>query len=160
VNCTGVAARQMAGDEEVKPVKGQHVVVENPGLGTFFFEGAGGHTWTSVMPHGDRVVLGAVALPGDWDRTPDPAVAAAIRHRCARIEPRLADARIIADTAGVRPGRPNVRLEAEQHGEFVPAGRHGSYRTHNYGHGGVGGHAVVGLRLRRPRPARWVINYR
>jgi D-amino-acid oxidase len=130
VNCTGVGARSLAGDETVDAVKGQHVVVENPGLSEFFYEGGGSTEWVGYFPHGDRVVLGGVALDGDWDRTPDPAVASAIVARCARVEPRLAGARVIADEVGLRPARPSVRLDEERIG--------GARCIHNYGHGSVG----------------------
>jgi len=130
VNCTGVGARHLAGDEQVEPIKGQHVVVENPGLDTFLFEGGFDRAWTGFIPHGEVVVLGGVALPGDWDRTPDPAVDAEILARCVRAEPRLSGARVITTVAGLRPGRPAVRLAEERIGD--------ARCIHNYGHGGVG----------------------
>jgi D-amino-acid oxidase len=131
VNCTGVAARHLANDATVEPVKGQHVVVENPGLTTFFYEGGGDTEWTGHFPHGDRVVLGGVAIAGDPDRTPDPAVAEKILARNVRVEPRLAGARILGHEAGLRPVRPAVRLDEER-----LAG--GARCIHNYGHGSVG----------------------
>ncbi len=62
---------------------------------------------------------------------PDPATAAAIFERCAWLEPRLRDAAILEHKVGLRPGRPAVRLEAEQHSS-------GKRLIHNYGHGGAG----------------------
>ena len=41
VNCTGLGARELAGDSSMEPVRGQHVVVENPGLEDFFMEDRG-----------------------------------------------------------------------------------------------------------------------
>jgi len=130
VNCTGTAARELAGDPEVRAVKGQHVIVENPGLDTFMYEGGGGSAWTGFFPHRDRVVLGGVAIEDDWDLTPDPMVTEEIRARCIAAEPRLAHARVIGVDVGLRPTRPAVRLEEELVG--------GSRCIHNYGHGGVG----------------------
>jgi len=126
VNCTGVGARALVPDPLVRAVKGQHVVVENPGLDGFLFEGGSPDAWVGYFPHGDRVVLGGVALDDDWDPDPDPAVTEQILTRCAAVEPKLAGARVIRTEAGLRPVRPAVRLEAE--GNVV----------HNYGHGGVG----------------------
>src|SRR4029079_12815622 len=37
VNCTGVAARELAADLQLFPLRGQHVVVDNPGLEEVFF---------------------------------------------------------------------------------------------------------------------------
>jgi D-amino-acid oxidase len=127
VNCTGVAAGRLAGDPSVRPVRGQHVVVANPGIDTFFYEGGSpDDTWTGYFPHPDRVVLGGVAGEGDDSLVPDDAVTAGIIARCAAVEPALADAEVLGIEVGLRPGRPAPRLERE--GDVV----------HNYGHGGVG----------------------
>jgi D-amino-acid oxidase len=130
VNCTGVGARDLVPDPLVRAVKGQHVVVENPGLDGFFFEGGAADAWVGYFPHGERVVLGGVALDDDWSRDPDPLVTEQILARCAAVEPRLAGARVIRAEAGLRPVRPTVRLEAED--------RDGVRVIHNYGHGGIG----------------------
>lgn len=130
VNCTGVGARDLVPDPLVRAVKGQHVVVENPGLDSFFFEGGAAGSWVGYFPHGDRVVLGGVALEDDWDRDPDPCVSEQILARCATVDPRLADARILDTEAGLRPVRPTVRLAAED--------RDGVRCIHNYGHAGIG----------------------
>jgi D-amino-acid oxidase len=129
-NCTGIGARDLVPDPSLRPVRGQHVVVDNPGLETFFLEAPAGPAWTGYLPHGDRVVLGGVATEDDWNTEPDPATAAAIVRRCAEVEPRLADAKIRAHLAGLRPARPTVRLEATQVGS--------ARWVHNYGHGGSG----------------------
>ncbi len=60
----------------------------------------------------------------------DPAVAEEIVHRCAEVEPRLGDARVLEHRVGLRPARATVRVEAE------PLGA--STCVHNYGHGGTG----------------------
>jgi D-amino-acid oxidase len=129
-NCTGIGARDLVPDPTTHPVRGQHVVVANPGLETFFLEAPIGPSWAAYLPHGGRVVLGGVAGTDDWNTEPDPATAAAILRRCADIEPRLARAEVVAHTAGLRPARPRVRLEAVEIG--------GIRCVHNYGHGGSG----------------------
>jgi D-amino-acid oxidase len=130
VNCAGVAARDLVPDETVSPVRGQHVVVANPGLDEFFVEETDELSWVSYFPHGDKVVLGGLAGVGDWNLTPDPATAAAIVDRCAAVEPRLADAPILAHLVGLRPTRPAVRVAEER--------VDGTRWLHNYGHGGMG----------------------
>jgi D-amino-acid oxidase len=131
VDCTGVAARGLAGDDGVRAVKGQHVVVANPGIDTFFYEGgAPGDTWTGYFPHGDRVVLGGYAGAGDWSLEPDPAVSAGIVARCAAVEPALGTAEVLAVEVGLRPERNPPRLAVET----VDGGR----IVHSYGHGSVG----------------------
>lgn len=129
-NCTGIGARNLVPDPEVHPVRGQHVIVENPGLDTFFLEIPLGTAWASYFPHGDHVVLGGTATVDDRNLAADPAVAREIQNRCAEVEPRLRDARVVGHRVGLRPARPTVRLEIEKIG--------GSRCVHNYGHGGVG----------------------
>jgi D-amino-acid oxidase len=129
-NCSGLGARDLVADLSVQPIRGQHVVVANPGIERFFLELPAGPSWTAYFPHGDRVVLGGVADAGDWNTEPDMATAAEILRRCTEVEPRLAHAEVLGHTVGLRPARPTVRLEAEKIG--------GVRCLHNYGHGGSG----------------------
>jgi D-amino-acid oxidase len=129
VNCSGVGARDLVPDPAVRSVRGQHVVVENPGLEEFLMEEPSPR-WAGWFPHGDHVVLGGCADEDDWNLEPDPATAAEIVARCAAIEPRLGDARVLEHRVGLRPTRPDVRLEEEALGA--------SRLVHNYGHGGTG----------------------
>lgn len=130
VNCTGVRAFDLAADADVHAVRGQHVIVANPGLDSFLHEGGAESAWTAYLPHGDRVVLGGVAVEDSWELAPDPKVTEEILTRCVEVEPRLSDARILGVEVGLRPGRSTVRVEEEP----VRTAR----CIHNYGHGGRG----------------------
>jgi D-amino-acid oxidase len=130
VNCTGVGARELVPDPGVRPVRGQHVVVENPGLDEFFISEPFGPAWTSWFPHGERVVLGSVAQEDDSDTEPRERDAEQILAGCAELEPRLRDARVLEHQVGLRPARDAVRVDAE------PLGA--ARVVHNYGHGGTG----------------------
>lgn len=130
VNCSGVWARDLAGDPSIRASRGQHVIVENPGIDRFFMTPPLGPEWTAWHPHPGYVVLGGVAGGDDWSLEPDPAVAEAILARCAAIEPRFADARVLEHRVGLRPERAAVRLEVEERGS--------ARVIHNYGHGGAG----------------------
>jgi D-amino-acid oxidase len=130
VNCTGLGARWLAGDETMRPVFGQHVVLTNPGVDELFLELSGAAEWTSIFPHPQRVVCGGISLPDRPDLTPDTDVAARILARCRRIEPRLEQAEVLETVTGLRPDRPAVRVEAVN----LDGGR----CVHNYGHGGSG----------------------
>jgi D-amino-acid oxidase len=131
VNCTGIGARDVAGDATLTPIRGQVVICENPGITDFFVEDPGPVAdLTYFFPHGDSVLLGGQALPGDYRREPDPTVAREIVARCAAVDPRLATARVIEHRVGLRPSRPSVRVSLEPvDGRTV---------IHNYGHGGSG----------------------
>jgi D-amino-acid oxidase len=130
VNCAGLAAGALTGDDTVRPLFGQHVVLTNPGLRQLFLELNTGSQWTCYFPHPQRVVCGGISIPGRWDTTADPDVTVRILQRCRRVEPRLNDAEVIEVITGLRPDRPSVRVEAE------PLAR--SRCIHNYGHGGNG----------------------
>jgi D-amino-acid oxidase len=130
VNCTGVGAREFAGDTGLNPTRGQLVVVDNPGVEEFFQDHADGDDVTYYLPHGDHVVLGGSARPESDDDEPDPTISASIIERCAKIEPRFAAARVLEDRVGVRPHRKPVRVEREDLDGFTV--------VHNYGHGGSG----------------------
>ncbi|OCB61240.1 amino acid oxidase [Mycobacterium malmoense] len=154
INCAGLAAGRLAGDDTVRPLFGQHVVLTNPGLRQLFLEINGGPEWTCFFPHPQRVVCGGISIPDRWDTTADPDLTERILRRCRRIEPRLAEAEVIEIITGLRPDRPSVRVAAEPlAGASKPA-----MCIHNYGHGGNGvtlswGCARDVLRLARQREA-------
>lgn len=132
VNCSGIGAHKLVPDPAVTPVRGQVVVVANPGISDFFVgSGDDPDDLSYVFPHRDTVVLGGTQQPEDWTLEPDQAIAERIVRRCVVIEPRLARADIITHRVGLRPVRPSVRLETEDLGG-------GRRLLHNYGHGGAG----------------------
>ncbi|MFD0369488.1 FAD-dependent oxidoreductase [Streptomyces sp. NPDC127114] len=132
VNGTGLGAKDLLPDHDLRPIRGQHVVVTNPGLTEFFSEDTGlSPDLLCFYPHGDTVVLGGTAIDGEGDRTADDTAAANILARCAEVEPRLADARVLEHRIGARPTRSAVRVEAERWEDATVV-------VHNYGHGGAG----------------------
>jgi D-amino-acid oxidase len=133
VNCSGIGARRLVPDPEVTPVRGQVVVAENPGLSEFFV-GVGQEPGDVIyyFPHGDVMVLGGTEEHGNWSLEPDPATTDRILRGCAAVEPRLRDVKVTGHRVGLRPVRPNVRLES---GTLDGDGRR---LLHNYGHGGAG----------------------
>lgn len=132
VNCTGLGARELVPDPSVYPVRGQVVVVENPGIDEFYIDHTlHGSDYVYIFPHNDVVLLGGTAEEGAWDLSPRPDIAERIVADCARVHPRLRGASVVAERVGLRPCRDEVRLEAEpQDG--------GRVLWHNYGHGGGG----------------------
>jgi len=131
VNCSGVGARELVPDPEVQPIRGQLVAVRNPGLREFFAE----HTdelgeMTYLLPQGDILLLGGSAEKGEAEPVPDAEVARAIVARCGEIFPEITDTPVLGHRTGIRPSRPQVRLEHDDLGD-----RH---VVHNYGHSGAG----------------------
>ena len=128
VNASGLGARLMASDTSVLPVRGQVVYVEQLGLDRWWLDGEGP---TYVVPRSDDIVVGGTDEEGEWSRTPDPDIAAMILDRAAVLVPELAGARVLRHKVGLRPARPQVRLEREELGG-------GRAVVHCYGHGGAG----------------------
>jgi D-amino-acid oxidase len=128
VNCSGLGSRALAGDTATRPIRGQVVVVEQFGLDAWWLAGegtVGGHP-TYVIPRTEDVVLGGTHEDGDWSRTPAPEVADDILRRATALVPDVAKARVLRHKVGLRPARPDVRLERV--GDVI----------HCYGHGGKG----------------------
>ncbi|ANS69398.1 D-amino acid oxidase [Streptomyces lincolnensis] len=131
VNCTGLAARELVPDPSVRPVRGQLVVVENPGIHTFVVSTDADGEMAYFFPQPGRLLLGGTAVEDEWSTEPDPVTAAAIVRRCAALRPEIAGARVLEHRVGLRPARDAVRLEREP----LSGGR---VLVHNYGHGGAG----------------------
>ncbi|MFC8343426.1 FAD-dependent oxidoreductase [Streptomyces sp. NPDC057280] len=131
VNCTGLGARELVADPSVVPVRGQSVVVENPGIRTWVVSTGADGEMAYFFPQPGRLLLGGTAVEDAWSTEPDPAVAEAIVRRCAALRPEIAGARVLGHRVGLRPARDAVRLERE----LLPSGR---VLVHNYGHGGAG----------------------
>ena len=139
VNCTGLGARELVGDPELAPTRGQLVVMKNPGVTSFFQEYEDDENakatrepgeMTYYLPHGPVVVLGGYARRDSESLVPSAEMRERIIRRCAEVEPLLSKAEFIADKVGLRPTRTLTRVEAEV--------IHGQHVVHNYGHGGVG----------------------
>ncbi|MGQ4407597.1 FAD-dependent oxidoreductase [[Kitasatospora] papulosa] len=133
VNCTGLGARELVPDPGVRPVRGQLVVVENPGIDEWFTHADPlSSATTYFFPQPGRLVLGGTAEVDDPRTEPDLRTAREIVERCARVRPEIAGARVLGHRVGLRPSRDaGVRIEAED----LPDG---GLLVHNYGHGGAG----------------------
>jgi D-amino-acid oxidase len=129
VDCTGLGARDLVGDRELLPVRGQVVVVEQFGLEEWVLDEA--EELTYVAPREETVVLGGTAQRGTNDLTPDPQTTREIVARCAALVPEAGRARIVEHRVGLRPARTAVRLERDVLGD-------GRTVVHCYGHGGSG----------------------
>lgn len=131
VNCTGLGSRQLVGDLEIYPVKGQLLQVQAPWVKHFIRDGSG---LTYIFPGVSNVILGGSRQSGDWNLTPDAEISRDILSRCCALEPSLHGAWDIKETVGLRPYRAGVRLQKEllaRDGRRLPV-------VHHYGHGSGG----------------------
>ena len=123
VNCAGLGARLLASDHEIRPVRGQVVLVRGVELDRWWLDAEGP---TYVVPRLREVLVGGTDEPDDWSRTASTETARSILHRATRLVPELSDAEVVAHRVGLRPVRPSVRLEAVDR------------VVHCYGQGGSG----------------------
>ena len=130
VNCAGVGARALAGDVEVRPVRGQVVYVRPRRPTRFLVDETSPHALAYVLPRPDVTVLGGTA-EDDWGLDVRPETTRSILSRTRLLDPSLTDAEYVGAAVGLRPGRSEVRLERET----LPDGRP---VVHDYGHGGSG----------------------
>lgn len=131
VNCSGLGAASLAGDQSLYPIGGQVVVVPNPGISDAVSDESDPARITYVYPRSREVILGGVRQVGSSASAPDPATTERILADCAHLDPRIDGLEAIDVRVGSRPGRPTVRVEAA----VLPDGRP---VVHNYGHGGAG----------------------
>lgn len=88
VNCTGLGARALCGDDTLVPIKGQLVHLDaDPDIDFMLIDEASG---CYMFPRPTSIVLGGSFVEGDWSLDPDPAVTARILERNLALLPRLA----------------------------------------------------------------------
>lgn len=131
VNCTGLGARTLVGDETMYPIRGQIVRVEPAPINRVMLDEEETTGVTYIIPRSRDCYLGGSAEEGNWSLEPDMRTAQEIVERCARIAPEVLNATVVEHLVGLRPGRPTVRLEPEPQPD-------GKLVIHNYGHGGAG----------------------
>jgi D-amino-acid oxidase len=128
VHATGLGARTLAADRAVTGLAGQ-VVITAPGDADLTVSIADDRVEEAMfyaIPRRDTLVLGGCAVPCDGDDPPaeDAALTARILADAARLGVRHGP--VLAVRRGLRPVRPEVRLERT--GRVI----------HCYGHGGAG----------------------
>lgn len=145
INCSGVGARELAGDPAVRAMRGQLLHVPNT-LGLVDSIGASepDGAMTYVYPYPSRIVMGGTYEPDVWDERTEPVAIEAILARGRELLrvtgvkgwETIGETRI-RTVAGLRPARivgglnEAVRLERA-------ATDAGKWIIHNYGHGRAG----------------------
>jgi D-amino-acid oxidase len=131
INCSGLGARELVGDDLVYPLLGQIVIAErgNADLATTVTDDRDPERIFYIIPRRDELVLGGCSLPfppGDVPQI-DPDITARILDHAKRLG--IAVGAVRSELVGLRPYRAEVRLERDAHHPRL---------IHNYGHGGAG----------------------
>jgi len=73
-NCTGLGSRDLFGDQDLHPVRGQLAILEPQPEVQYAFTGGPGY----MFPRPDGIILGGTFEVDQWDATPQPATIARI----------------------------------------------------------------------------------
>lgn len=131
IDCTGLAARELAADDAMLPLLGQVVITELGGYDpriTVTDDRDPDQVFYAI-PRRDELVLGGCSLPWPPGAPPvvDPEITDRILAQAHALG--LAVGPVKCVRAGLRPFRPAVRLERDPDDPRI---------IHNYGHGGAG----------------------
>jgi len=74
VNCTGLGARDLFGDMELIPVRGQLAILPPQPEVRYAFTGRAGY----MFPRADGIILGGTFERDEWSTVPDPVTVSAI----------------------------------------------------------------------------------
>lgn len=135
INCSGFGARELVGDTDFEPYKGQYFVLLDDGGAPLEYIGDDDFPtgMTYVIRRAGEVLVGGTAEPGREDLHPTLNWAA-LSKRAGLYVPWVStktEADIERIVVGIRPvRRAGVRLESER--------SRGRTLIHNYGHGGSG----------------------
>ncbi len=131
VNCAGLGAATLVPDSSLVPIRGQVVVVANPGIRDGMVDESDPDRVSYVYPRSQEIILGGTRQVGETNPEPDPVTTDRILADCAALDPRVERLEIHDVRVGLRPGRPSVRVERDRLDDGWPL-------VHNYGHGGAG----------------------
>jgi D-amino-acid oxidase len=130
VNCAGIGAARLSDDPKLYPVKGQSVRIKGSNDGGYYLDQHGKLALSYVLPRSGDIVLGGTAEEHEYSKHTQDETTENIIQKAKQLDHTLQVDEVIGVTAGLRPARSEVRLEAVQVGERIV--------IHNYGHGGAG----------------------
>jgi len=129
VNCTGLGSIELFGDKLVTPIRGQTVKVRVRSIDLSTSKLYADPEFY-IVPQSDGILLGATAQKGDWNTNVNLKDTQYLIKKGGSIAPRIGNApSIVNESVGLRPYRPQIRLEIEKRSKGEPP------VVHNYGHG-------------------------
>lgn len=143
VNCSGLGARDLMHDPSVTPVRGCLLSLELPLeekqklLGRAFIYDDNPEGLTYILPREDGCHVGGTYYPNQWDPHVSEEEEKAILTRAIATVPELASGKVVKRRAGLRPSRPQIRIERDLSIKKSKQQSQTMY-FHNYGHGGSG----------------------
>ena len=131
VNCTGLGASELCGDEQVYFNRAQVVRTNNPGICRGYADVSGPLNLAYIIPRTHDCILGGTADKNKGSERLNRAKTQEILYKCQQLEPALQEVKYAKPIVGRRPERSRVCLKREQVSARCVV-------IHNYGHGGAG----------------------
>ena len=125
INCSALGSRQLCNDEMIMPVRGQ-VGLLSPANGLPIY--LDNEKPLYIVPRKDAIIIGGTYEERVETETTEPATIEQLLNNAYEVFPELKKQDVIGSWAGLRPYRPEIRVEHEA----------GTNIIHNYGHGGSG----------------------
>ncbi len=125
INCTALGSRKLCGDAAVVPVRGQVALLAPGPVLPIYLDN---EKPLYVVPRKDAIIVGGTYEVEEENEVTEPATIERILQNAYEVFPELKQQKVIGSWAGLRPYRPEVRVEKEA----------GKNLVHNYGHGGSG----------------------
>ena len=125
INCSALGARKLCNDNSIIPVRGQvGLLAPGPSLPIYLDN----EMPLYIVPRKDAIIIGGTYEENEEAEITEPATIERLLNNACKVYPDLAKQQVIGSWAGLRPYRPDVRVEMEP----------GKNIIHNYGHGGSG----------------------
>jgi len=125
INCSALGARKLCNDDKVIPVRGQVGLLSPRNNLPIYLDN---EKPIYIVPRKDAIIIGGTYEEQVETETTEPSTIQQIFNNAYEVFPELKEQQAVGSWAGLRPYRPEVRVEHEK----------GTNIIHNYGHGGSG----------------------
>ncbi|CAN5556342.1 FAD-dependent oxidoreductase [soil metagenome] len=125
INCSALGSRSLCNDDTIIPVRGQVGLLAPLEKMFIYLEN---EKPLYIVPRKDAIIIGGTYEEGIETDETEPTTIDRLLHNAYEAFPILKQQQVLGSWAGLRPYRPEVRVEAEA----------GTNIIHNYGHGGSG----------------------
>ena len=125
INCSALGSRKLCNDESIIPVRGQVGLLSPKNNMPIYLDN---EKPLYIVPRKDAIIVGGTYEEKVKTEITEPSTIQRILNNAYEVFPALKQQQVIGSWAGLRPYRPEVRVEQEKVTNII----------HNYGHGGSG----------------------
>lgn len=125
INCSALGSQKLCNDKSVIPVRGQVGLLAPKNNLPIYLDN---EKQLYIVPRKDAIIIGGTYEERVESEITEPLTIERLLNNAYEVFPELKQQQAIGSWAGLRPYRPEVRVEHEE----------GTNTIHNYGHGGSG----------------------